>query len=55
VSELLAAGKDLKNLSTTFSPLKADGTAEVLMSGDGYKPELRFTAAEVLASFAVTQ
>lgn len=49
MSELLAAGKDLKNLSTAFSPLKADGTAEVLMSGDGYKPELRCTAAEVEA------
>jgi len=47
MSELLAAGKDLKNLQTTFAPLKADGTAAVLMSGDGYKPELRLSASEV--------
>jgi hypothetical protein len=46
MSELLAAGKDLKNLSTTFT-LQSNGTGLVEMSGDGYKPELRLTAAEI--------
>lgn len=46
MSELLAAGKDLKNLSTTFT-LQSNGTGLVEMSGDGYKPELRLAAAEV--------
>lgn len=51
MAELLAIGKDLKGLSLA-STLNADGTAVLKLAGDGYKPELRLTKAEVAAVVA---
>lgn len=46
MSELLAVGKDLKGLTSSFMR-NSDGSGVIAMSGDGYKPELRLTATEV--------
>lgn len=51
MAELLAIGKDLKNLSLTPA-LNADGTAVLKLAGDGYKPELRLTETEVASVVA---
>lgn len=48
MAELLAIGKDLKGLSMT-SKANADGSAVIDLAGDGYRPELRLTKAEVLS------
>jgi hypothetical protein len=48
MAELLAIGKDLKNMALTPA-LNADGSASLKLSGDGYKPELRLNQAEAAA------
>lgn len=48
MAELLAIGKDLKNLALQPT-LNADGSASLKLSGSGYKPELRLNKAEVAA------